>query len=118
MSCKVCIIEDDQDISELLGLVLIEKGCEYLLIQDSFQESINKLKSFTPSIIFIDISLESINGLDLCYEIKSDKSLKSIPIILMSADANLKEKFKRSEADDYLEKPFDLSEFFKKIEKV
>ncbi len=72
------------------------------------KDIVQMVNSFNPSIIFLDTLLAKINGYELAKILKSDETIKSIPIILMysSITGIDEEKFKASDADDILEKPF------------
>jgi DNA-binding response OmpR family regulator len=62
-----------------------------------------------PDVFLIDIKLPGINGLEVCKWLKSHESSCDIPVILLSPDPYLKVIAASSHADDYIDKPFNLS---------
>lgn len=113
---EVWIVEDDEGISEVTTLILNEYGYAPQVIKTS-QELFTRLKTQWPSLILLDIFLNDTNGVEVLKKIKSNFRLSSIPIVLMSADTQIEAKAKEAGADDYLKKPFELTDFLKKVEK-
>ena len=63
-----------------------------------------------PDIFLIDIELPGINGLEVCKWLKSRESSCYIPVILLSSDPYLKILAPSAHADDYIDKPFTVTE--------
>jgi DNA-binding response OmpR family regulator len=79
------ILEDDPKLAELYETVL--KQCKYeTRIIESGQEAQQTLKTFVPDLILLDIHLPYVSGMEILEQIKSDKRLKVIPVIVMTAD--------------------------------
>jgi two-component system alkaline phosphatase synthesis response regulator PhoP len=57
-----------------------------------------------------------MNGTDICYDIKKNKPVKSIPIIMISAHPNAKSICLHAGADDFIAKPFDMKDLLSAIE--
>jgi len=112
---KVLIIEDTSEVAEMIHFVLTAHSHE-IEIAYSTQEAFQKIIAFAPDILVLDVWLGSGNGKDLCKEIR--KFNKKIPIILMSANAALLHDYEICEANDILEKPFDISVLLDKINKL
>lgn len=76
-------------------------------------EHLNDKETVKPDIIFLDIDMEHLDGLNTCLLIKSKEELKHIPIILLSGNTTEfdKTKGKMYKADDYLAKPMSNSVF-------
>lgn len=68
-------------------------------------------------LILLDARLNGVTGQDICRKIKQDKATSHIPIIMCSADNRIKVIAKEAGADDSIEKPFDLPDLLKKIER-
>jgi DNA-binding response OmpR family regulator len=71
--------------------------------------------------VLLDLVMPFMNGAEVCKQIRNDKVLKHIPIILFTASgsaAMTDKKVKESAADDYIIKPFEPEEFRGKVEKV
>ena len=79
------ILEDDPKLAELYETVL--QHCQYeTKIIESGQEAQEDLKSNTPDLILLDIHLPYVSGMEILEQIKADKRLKNIPVVVMTAD--------------------------------
>ena len=77
----------------------------------------DKLETFQPDLILLDIVLEHIDGRDLCKEIKANTLYKKIPVILISANPDFLKGYSEWEANDVIEKPFGINNVIAKINK-
>lgn len=110
---KICIVEDDDGIRELLEVLLqtYNYNVETFGTVKSFKTGIpGKL----PDLFLLDIMLPDGNGLQLCKELKSHGVTGEIPVVLMSAHADVT---RLEGADDFISKPFEVEELLKRIEK-
>ena len=105
---KILIVEDEPQLNRLIELVLQSDG--FYNIKKTFdgKEALNIIKADKPDLILLDVMLPSINGFDLCKQIKSDEYLKTIQVIMLTAkkmEEDIIEGFE-SGAIDYISKPF------------
>lgn len=112
----ILAVDDDPDILEALDLLLEDEGYRIILATDgkSAQRSIQRQ---TPDLVLLDIRLPDINGIDLAKEMKKNKNTQDIPIILFSANYNIK-KSDVAHADDFISKPFDIDDLTGRIKRV
>jgi DNA-binding response OmpR family regulator len=101
------VVDDDQGILEALEIVVSEIGYTVIPVGDA-QHVIKEAEKHKPELILLDLLLSGIDGRDVTKSLKLNKLTKSIPVILMSADARVQEKSLEAGADGYLKKPFDL----------
>lgn len=108
MSLRVLLADESDTIKKVFQLALQDMNVEIKTVQSGLDVA-NVAQNFLPQIIFADVLLQKKNGYDTCLEIKQNKKLASIPIILMwSSFMELdQEQFAKSKAEDQLEKPFD-----------
>jgi len=102
----VLIVEDNQDMREYIHKQLIES---YQVIEATDGLSALKLaKKWVPDLIVSDIMMPAMNGYELCEAIKSDIHTSHIPLVLLSSKSEHLDMIKgfKTEADDYLTKPF------------
>ena len=69
-----------------------------------------------PGLILLDLNLPRKDGRDVLREIKADEALRAIPVVVLTAHANMEEVVHRMQAVACLEKPFDLGLLLKTIE--
>lgn len=111
---KILIIEDEKELAKSIVEYLSEESylCEVAV---TFTEAINKIGMFNYDCILLDITLPDGNGLKILEELKKEN--KQDGVIVISAKNSLDDKIKGLQigADDYLTKPFHLSELTARI---
>jgi DNA-binding response OmpR family regulator len=107
---KVLIVEDDRSINRLMALS-IGKGFEIEQIYDG-GDALPSVRKNRPDLVILDLMLPHIDGLSICKEIKSDPSVSSTIVIIISATDPITSRYKglESGADFYIKKPFDPSD--------
>lgn len=108
------MIEDDPDIGLMMMKMLMYKGNRVVLLEkaDEVEETLSKHKI---DLIFMDMLLSGINGIDLCAKIKSNSQHKTIPLIMMSAHPDAKKICLQAGANDFISKPFDAHDLLAKV---
>ena len=119
MSQKILIIEDEPDIRKTLEYNISREGYEVISVS-SLSEGREKLESVSFSLLLLDLMLPDGSGLDLCRELKQDKSLSSMPVIILTAKDDEVDKVVGFElgADDYVTKPFSVRELILRVKAV
>jgi DNA-binding response OmpR family regulator len=114
---KILIVEDEKALADSIDLYLNQEGylCERVARYQKAQEKINL---YHYDCIILDIGLPDGNGLNIIRELKSNKSKTGI--IIISAHNSLNDRIDGLEigADDYLTKPFHLSELNARIKSI
>jgi DNA-binding response OmpR family regulator len=115
---KILLAEDDKFISLAYIDGLKRAGFEVEHADDG-KKALEKIKSFNPDLVFLDIIMPEMNGFEVLEEIKKDSKFKDLPIIILSKlgqDTDI-EKGKELGAVDYLIKAnFSMAEVVNKIE--
>ncbi len=103
----VLVIDDEEDIRELIRYNLQREGFK-VLEASSGEDGVALAKNAMPDLVLLDLMLPGIGGLQVCRQLKSDKSLKGIPVIMVSALGDEPTVVSGLElgADDYISKPF------------
>jgi len=116
---RVLVIDDSRTITSALKRVLRSIGCE---VDEAFdaESGLRLVLLKKPGLIFLDIVLPGINGFAALRALRRDERTKHIPIIMMSGNEQMTEKFfsSRIGADDFLKKPFSRYEIFARIERL
>lgn len=111
---KVLIIEDEKDLAKSISEYLSEENylCEFA---STFQQAMDKINTHQYDCIVLDIMLPDGNGLDILEELK--KQNKQDGVIIVSAKNAVDDRVKGLQmgADDYLTKPFHLSELMARV---
>jgi CheY-like chemotaxis protein len=121
----ILVVDDDPNFVVVMKPVLESKGYKVDAAYNR-QEAMEKLESFKPDLILLDIMMEKLtDGFDICYKLKHDPEMKNIPVLAVSAITE-KTGFKFSpatdgeyfEADDYVTKPIKASDLLERVEKL
>ncbi len=80
---KVLIVEDDDAISGLYNIVFSKQDYS-VEIAENGEVGLSKAKTFLPDIILLDIMMPKMNGIQVIQKLKSDPSMKNIPVIALS----------------------------------
>ncbi|AOZ94004.1 response regulator transcription factor [Paenibacillus crassostreae] len=110
---KILIIEDEQDIARIIKDYLIKNGYE-ATIANNGQDALHVIDILNPEFIILDIMLPDIDGVELCRQIREKNN---VPILILSARGSDTDKVLGLGfgADDYMTKPFSLSELLARI---
>jgi CheY-like chemotaxis protein len=128
MSKKVLVVDDDPDVRVFNVAVLEENGYTPLVATNG-EEGMKLIKKEKPDLVLLDVLMPRESGIRLYRDIKTNSSLKSIPVIMLSGIA--KKSFLRSqkaltqfggkpvpEPEAYLEKPVEPEELAETIKSV
>ncbi len=115
MKKKILIADDDESIRDIFRIILEKAG--YTLEIKADAGEILKNNFTLPDIFLIDKLLSGVDGLDVCRHLKSNPNTSRIPIVMVSASPDIGALALRAGADDFIEKPFELSYLLKVIER-
>jgi len=107
MKKKVLVVEKNKDILELIGLILRDEGYDIDLISSN-DEVFERIKTFQPDIILLDIISPTAEGTILCEDIKAAEDTARIPVVVLSTHPKA-HIIKEICADEVIPKPFDIS---------
>ncbi len=116
MKKNIFICEDDEDISEATSMVLLDQGFETCLIKEE-KELQDMLRKRKPDLILLDLFMPGINAREDIKRLKKDVSTQDIPIIIFSANDQIKKISDEVGADGYLMKPFDIADLVSIVKK-
>jgi two-component system OmpR family response regulator len=113
---KILFVDDDQRLCRLVKRYLEKNNCD-LVCAHNAEDTYILLKDDSIALILLDIMLPDKDGLTLAKEIRS---LSNIPIIFLTAKADVEDKVHGLEigADDYITKPFEEKELIARIQTV
>jgi phosphate regulon transcriptional regulator PhoB len=108
---NILVIDDEADIVELVSYNLKKEGFEVDTAYDG-EDGLKKIGSNKYDLIFLDLMLPGIQGIELCKMVRSNPDTSRIPIIMLTAKGEEIDKIVGLEvgADDYITKPFSIRE--------
>jgi len=119
ISAKVLIVEDNKENIDLLAYFLKPQNYQILTAYDGL-EALECVERDQPDIILLDIMLPKMDGFQVCERIKKDRKTQFIPIIMITALKELKDKIRSLEvgADDFISKPFENVELLTRVKSL
>jgi len=107
---KILIIDDEGPDRKGMAVALAREGYQEVIMADTAEAGIEMTKSFQPDVIFIDVVLNGINGLDVCRQIRDLPDFKGkIIMITGHLDAVNAKHATSSGADEIIEKTIGFS---------
>jgi two-component system phosphate regulon response regulator PhoB len=119
MSANIVTVEDEIPLITLLKYNLEKEGYK-VKNAETGQEALQLIKSTLPDIVVLDWMLPDFSGIEVCKQIKRDKKLKTIPVLMLTAKSEAEDKILGFEngVDDYLTKPFNNKELILRIKSL
>ena len=118
-SSRILIADDNEQNVELLDAYLSGLDVETAVAVDG-QETLDKVSTFQPHLILLDIMMPKLSGFEVCSQLKGDPSTSGIMILMVTALNELADIERAVEAgtDDFLSKPVNKVELLKRIENM
>ena len=113
MGQRILVIEDDQSIAEIVGILLRAEGFEVSYCADGNQ-AINAFQVVNPDLVLLDLMLPGRDGVEICRAIRDSSG---IPIVMLTARSDTSDVVTGLEAgaDDYIVKPIKNEELIARI---
>ena len=115
MKYRILIADDDPGIRDIFKIVLTKAGYDIEVKENASEIFENKFR--IPDLFLVDKLLSGIDGLDVCHYLKTNEQTSHIPVIMVSATPDIGIAAAKAGADDFVEKPFELSYLLKVIER-
>ena len=111
MGKKVIVIEDERNIIEAISFILSRDGWE-VVTHSNGHDAIDAVRLRKPDIVILDVMLPGKSGFDILQEIRGDGELGQIPVLMLTARGQEKDRemAERAGASAYMTKPFSNSE--------
>lgn len=116
---RILVVDDSSTNIVLLEAILNGQGYEIDTAQ-SVKEAYQIIKREDVNLILLDLLMPRVSGFDFLKEIKNNESTKEIPVIIVSAVADVENKKKSFElgALDFINKPIDIQDFIERIDTI
>ena len=116
---RILVVEDDKTISELVGTIL-DKDAYKVTLASNGLDALRLAREERPDMVLMDVLMPGLSGFEVCQRLRQDPSTCLIPIMLLTALDQTKDKvtgFKLG-ADEYMCKPFDSLELLARVERT
>lgn len=116
---RILIADDNAANVELLEVFLSELDCEIAVAVDGL-DTLQKVASFKPDLILLDIMMPKLSGFEVCRRIKENPQTRNIMVLMVTALNELGdiERAVAAGCDDFLSKPVNKLELLKRVENM
>lgn len=116
---RILIADDNEPNVELLEAYLTGLDVDTEIAVDG-QDTLDKVASFKPHLILLDIMMPKLSGFEVCQKLKSDAETKGIMVLMVTALNELGdiERAVQAGTDDFLSKPVNKVELLKRVENM
>ena len=113
MSAKLLVVDDDQALAEMLGIVLRKEGYDVATCGDGGR-ALAMFRELRPDLVLLDVMLPTMDGIEVARQLRLDSG---VPIVMLTARTDTKDVVAGLEAgaDDYVVKPFKPQELLARI---
>ncbi len=113
---KILIVDDEADLVETVRFPLEMEGFN-VLVSYNGEDALNQARKEKPDLIILDLMLPKLDGYKVCRLLKFDEKYKHIPILMLTAKTQEKDKILGMEtgADEYITKPFEMDDLMEKV---
>ncbi len=119
MDPYVLIVEDDESLATLLSYNLQKEGYRVGVARDG-DEALVMTGEEAPDLVLLDWMLPRVSGIEVCRRLRQRGDTQNVPIIMVTARGEEAERVRGLDtgADDYVSKPFSMTELFARIRAV
>lgn len=104
---RILVVEDEEDILALIHFNLVKAGFQVECAMTG-EDGFSKAREYRPDLVFLDLMLPGIDGLEVCRRLRQAPDTRDIPVIMLTARGEEEDIVQGLElgADDYITKPF------------
>lgn len=119
MTYKILVVDDEPFICRSLSFVLRKEAFEVFEARDG-EEALTMIRNHKPDLVFMDVMMPKMNGLEVTKHVKADPDLVGTKIILLTAKGQDSDRAtgEAAGADDYMTKPFSPSKLLQRARNV
>lgn len=114
MGKRVLAVDDEPGIQMLLRMILAENGLDVLTASNG-EEALDLVRKSHPDLILLDVVMPKKGGAEVVAELRNSEETRELPIIIISANANLEELSVAPLVQGLMVKPFDVEDLMRKV---
>ena len=119
MKPQVLVVEDEDALATLLQYNLEKEGYQVSVASDG-EDALIQAEETTPDLVLVDWMLPKVSGIEVCRRLRGRQETANVPIIMLTARGEETDRVRGLDtgADDYVVKPFSMTELFARIRAV
>ena len=116
---KLLIVDDDEGYARLLVECFTGLGFQVVYV-DSGHKALQEVRKLLPDIVLLDILMPEMDGFEVCRQVRQIPECANVIVIMLTSKVEVEDKIKGIDigANDYIVKPFGLSELFEVVARV
>lgn len=116
---RILVVDDESQLVDMIKIRLEANGYDVITAYDG-QAALDKARKEIPDLIILDLMMPKLDGYTVCRMLKFDAKYKKIPVIMLTARAQDKDKELGKEvgAEAYVTKPFEPADLLSKIKEL
>ena len=113
MNPRILVVDDDQALAEMLGIVLRKEDLDVAHCADGGR-ALAMFRDYRPDLVLLDVMLPTTNGVEVCRQLRAESG---VPIVMLTARTDSQDVVAGLEAgaDDYVVKPFKPQELLARV---
>ncbi|MET1036505.1 MAG: MtrAB system response regulator MtrA, partial [Arthrobacter sp.] len=113
MKARVLVVDDDEALAEMIGIVLRNDDFDPVFCHDGAQ-ALEAFRASKPDLVLLDLMLPGMDGIEVCRLIRAEAD---VPIVMLTAKSDTADVVRglESGADDYVPKPFKPAELIARV---
>lgn len=119
MVAKVLIVEDETALSDIISYNLGKEGYDVAVCADG-EDAVVMVEEEAPDLVLLDWMLPNVSGIEICRQLRARVETRDISIIMLTARGEEEDRVRGLDlgADDYITKPFSMSELIARIKAI
>jgi two-component system phosphate regulon response regulator PhoB len=116
---RILIVEDEEALCALLEYNISKEGFDVEIATDG-EEALIKIEEDNPDLVLLDWMLPKVSGIEICRQIRASAETRNLPVIMLTARGEEDDRIRGLDtgADDYLTKPFSMTELMARLRAV
>jgi two-component system OmpR family response regulator len=118
-AARVLVVDDEQSITDLLGMALRYEGLE-VRVAHTAREALERVDDFRPHLMVLDVMLPDLSGFEVMQRVARDRPSSPVPVLFLTARDALDDKLRGFTlgGDDYMTKPFSIEELIVRVRAI
>jgi len=119
MSARILVVEDEEALCALLEYNLQKEGFAVTVCRDG-EDALIRINEDKPDLVLLDWMLPKVSGIEVCRQLRVRGDIRDLPIIMLTARGEEDDRIRGLDtgADDYLTKPFSMTELLARVRAV
>lgn len=114
---KILVIDDEEVLRHNVCYMFKVKGYEAEGASDGL-DALEKLKTYTPDLIILDLNMPRMDGIEFYKNLRGSNEKTPIPVLVLTARANMESLFRDLDVDGFMPKPFEIDDLLRESETI